>query len=53
MDKYTQCKRILDHLAACGQIERGTAFNVLHIANLTARVADLRKQGYPVVKEMR
>ena len=40
-----QCERILAYLDEHGSITRMEAMSKLHIANLTARVADLRRAG--------
>ena len=48
MDKQTQCKRILEYMRRVGPITRQDAMDYLSIANLTARIADLRNDGHKI-----
>ena len=41
----TQCERILDYLAEHGSITRAEAMSECGIANFTARISDLRRDG--------
>lgn len=41
----TQCERILAYLDEHGSITRMEGMSKLHIANFTARVSDLRRDG--------
>lgn len=41
----TQCERILDYLAEHGSITRAEAMSECGIANFTARISDLRREG--------
>lgn len=41
----TQCEKILAYLNEHGSITRMEAMSKLHIANFTARVSDLRRDG--------
>jgi len=44
----TQNERIIAHLKEHGSISRREAFEEYGIANLPARITDLRKQGYNI-----
>lgn len=47
----TQNEMILKHLEEVGSIEPMTALQEYGIMRLASRIADLKKQGYAIVKE--
>ena len=52
MKKMTQCDRIIDHMRKYGSITSMEAINSFGCTRLPARISDIKKQGYAVVKEM-
>ena len=51
--KPTQCDRLLRHMQEIGPITRGQAFDEYGVANITARISELRQAGHPVVDAYR
>ena len=49
MPKESQCQRVLGWLRRGRSLNRRQAMNRLNVCNLSARISDLRKQGYPIV----
>lgn len=47
-----QCERILKYLSDFGSITQMEAISDLGIMRLASRISDLRKDGYPIVREM-
>lgn len=47
----SQNREVLDHLKAGGRITNKVAFNNYSITRLSARIHDLRNQGYPIAAE--
>ena len=47
-----QCERILKYLGDFGSITQIEAISDLGIMRLASRISDLRKEGYPIVREM-
>lgn len=52
MEKLSQCKLILEYLAAHGSITAWEAMAELHIMRLASRIHDLRKLGHNIIGEM-
>lgn len=52
MDKQTHVKLILRHMEEVGPITSWQAINLYHCTRLPARIADIKKQGIPVWREM-
>lgn len=48
----TQKEKILDHIKQYGKITSYEAFVKYHITRLSARIYDLRHDGYPIVSKM-
>ena len=48
----TQCDRIIRHLEDYGSITAVEAMQEYGIQRLAARIADLRKRGFPIVSEI-
>lgn len=46
MKKKTQCERILDYISDFGSITQFEALHDLGCMRLSARISDLKKQGY-------
>lgn len=51
MEKVSQCDKILRHLEDYGEITSLTAMKEYGIMRLASRIADLKKQGYPIVSK--
>lgn len=49
MDKYTQNMRVYAYMKQHGSITRRQAFDELDIANVTARITELREMGVGIV----
>lgn len=49
--KPTQNERILDYIDQFGSITQLEALRDLGVMRLASRIADLRKQGFPIVSE--
>jgi hypothetical protein len=49
MSKTKQIDRILEYMNEHGSITQIEALNALGVMRLASRVADIKKQGYPVV----
>lgn len=49
--KPTQNERILDYIAQFGSITQLEALRDLGVMRLASRIADLRKQGFPIISE--
>lgn len=47
-----QCERILKYLSDFGSITSAEAMTDLGVMRLASRINDLRKEGYPIVREM-
>lgn len=47
----TQCERIINYIDAHGSITQREAQEALGIMRLASRIHDLRRMGYPIVKE--
>lgn len=47
-----QCDRILKYLGDFGSITQMEAISDLGIMRLASRISDLRKEGYPIIREM-
>lgn len=47
-----QCERILGYINDFGSITQIEAIADLGIMRLASRISDLRKDGYPIVREM-
>ena len=52
MEGLTQDKRVLKYMKQFGSITTLDAFNDLGITRLSAKIYDLKKQGYAIVDEM-
>lgn len=48
----TQCEKILRHMEDYGSISSLEAVNEYGIMRLASRISDLKRQGYPVTREM-
>lgn len=48
----TQCERILDYIDRHGSISQTEAKDELGIMRLASRVHDLKRMGYPIIREM-
>lgn len=48
MSKATQAQRVLDYMDEFGGITQLEALRDLGVMRLASRIADLRKQGYPI-----
>lgn len=48
----TQCETILRHMEGCGGITSLEAMQEYGILRLASRIADLKKAGYPIRREM-
>ena len=48
----TQCDKILRHLQDYGSISQMDALREYGIMRLASRISDLKRQGYPVTREM-
>jgi hypothetical protein len=51
MEKVSQCDKIIRHLEDYGEITSLTAMKEYGIMRLASRIADLKKQGYPIVSK--
>lgn len=51
MARTTQEERVLDYMKRFGSITTLDAFNDLGITRLSAKIFDLKKQGYDIVGE--
>ena len=49
----TQCDQILDHLKTFGSITPLEALSEYGCMRLASRITDLRKDGYPIRREMK
>lgn len=47
-DKNAQRKMLLDHMRFIGPITRAEGMDIYGIGNITARITELRKEGYPI-----
>ena len=47
-DKHVQRKMILDHMRQIGPITRAEAMDYYGIGNITARLTELRQEGYQI-----
>lgn len=50
--KDTQCERIVDYIKEAGSITQLEALRELGCFRLASRICDLKKQGYPVTREI-
>ena len=50
--KPTQAERVLDYLDTFGSITQLEALRDLGIMRLASRISDLKKQGYPITREI-
>ena len=48
----TQCDKILRHLQDYGSISQMDALREYGIMRLASRISDLKRQGYPVTREI-
>ena len=48
----TQCERILDYMKECGSITPLEALRDLGVMRLAARIADLKRAGWQIEKDM-
>lgn len=48
----TQCDKILRHLQDYGSISQMDALREYGIMRLASRISELKRQGYPVTREM-
>lgn len=51
MSKVTQSQRVLDYLDEHGSITQLEALQELSVMRLASRIADLKKQGYPITSK--
>ena len=52
MSKATQAQRVLDYMDEHGSITQLQALQEIAVMRLASRIADLKKQGYPITSEM-
>lgn len=52
MSKATQAQRVLDYMDEFGGITQLEALRDLGVMRLASRIADLKKQDYPIKSEM-
>lgn len=52
MSKATQAQRVLDYMDKHGSITQLQALQEIAVMRLASRIADLKKQGYPITSEM-
>lgn len=53
MDKKKQTQKVLEYMETHGSIDAWRAMNELRIMRLASRIADLKAEGVPIVKNMR
>lgn len=51
MDKQTQKDILLDYMKQNGSVTRAEAWFFLNIANMTARMSELIRDGHPITKK--
>lgn len=51
--KLTQCQKVLRHIEDYGSISSLEAMTDYGIMRLASRIADLKRQGYPIVSQTR